>query len=105
MSPGVSGLAGETQGDLVSKTRNRKLVHVVVGGDKKPFFSFTLATVLSHARQAPFSLSVFVRDSSELFCERSREIIRVEIQKDMQVETVFPLDHNGSVLSGPVESV
>lgn len=36
---------------------------------------------------------------------REAEIIGVEIQKDMPAKTVFPLDNNGSVLSGPVESV
>lgn len=72
--PRCSGPARETQGDLVSKTRNRKLMHMGGGGNKNPIFSFTLATVVPHARQAPFSLSVFVRvDSSELFLERSRD--------------------------------
>lgn len=37
IEPRCSGPARETQGDLVSKTRNRKLVHVVVGVTKTLF--------------------------------------------------------------------
>lgn len=76
------------------------------GGVTKTLFSllhWQLSYLMQDKLPSPCqSLSGGILRNSSL---REAEIIGVEIQKDMPVKTVFPLDNNGSVLSGPVESV